>query len=321
MAWENTLISPKVQFEITEPTPEQVQTMLTTIDPDHINKTNMKQMAHICYQLGELRNPQALTTLKSLNALKLDMFDPSHNTLINAVHRALLKYNNPELVKLWIEMLGRHKPDSEIVYEIIEQLGASGDEQAVEPIKRTFFKVLDTEAAFKMAEVLRQLGDDSIYNWLKVSVNRDLQHWDRKVHIKGAIMLSLFNAPDTKQLRLPTIVRDQFDIAELYDKFRLRSPYFFSQGAERYSLRKPWFYIEHYDSSINWTNIREKATTLDGLKELLEHKNPNIQRAAAYDLASLGDKSGVHLIEQDLQANDSATRLQARPVLSELKSK
>ena len=320
LAWEKTLISPKVHFDIADPTPEQFNTMLAVVDPEKINITDRTQLAHIGLQLAELRKPEAIPKLKSLNSMNYDSFNPSDKIVMNAVHQALLKYDNPELVDLWVDMLDKHKPQSEIVLEVIKKLGETGNEQAIDPIKRIFFQVLNTEGSIKIANALSQLGDESGHNWIKTEAYRNLQHWDIKIRLKGAIMLALLDTSDTKQLRLPIIVRDQFDIVELYNDYRIRNQYFFSHLKQRISLKQPWFNIENYDSSINWTDIQEKAETLDGLKELLTHQNPTIQRAAAYDLASLGDKSGITIIERDLLANPPFTRTQARETLINLGS-
>lgn len=321
LAWEKTLISPKVQFDISEPTQEQLNTMLAVVDPEKINITDRTQIAHVGLQLAELRKPEAIPKLKSLNSINFDSFNPSDKIVMNAVHQALLKYDNPELVNLWVDMLDKHKPQSEIVLEVIKKLGETGDEQAIDPIKRIFFQVLNTEAAIKIAKALSQLGDESGHNWLKTEAYRNLQHWDIKIRLKGTIMLSLLDTSNTKQLRLPIIVRDQFDIVELYDDYRIRNQYFYSHLKQRISLKKPWFNIENYDSSIRWTDIQEKTETVEGLKGLLKHQNLTIQRAAAYDLAHLRDATGKHLIEADLHANDMRIRMHARNALSNLQMK
>jgi len=320
LAWEKMLISPKVHFDIADPTPEQFNTMLAVIDPEKINITDRTQVAHIGLQLGELRKPAALTSLRILNSMDYGMFNPSDKIVMNAIHQALLKYNQPELVKLWIEMLDKHKPDSEITLSIIKKLGASGNEQAIEPIKRIFFQVLNTEASIKAANALKQLGDESGHNWLKNEAYRNIQHWDLKKRVKGAIMLTLLNTSDKNQWRLPVMVRDQFDMVELYDRFSIRNPHYFSHIDKRISLKIPWYFVEDYHPSINWSDIREKTETIDGLKELLKHHDPIIQRAAAYDLAHLRDVSGINLIESDLHAEDMETRKHARETLIILSS-
>lgn len=320
LAWEKTLISPKVHFDIADPTPEQFNTMLAVVDPEKISVTDRTQLAHTGLQLGELRKPAALTSLKILNSVDYEMFNPSDKIVMNAVHQALLKYDKPELVKLWIEMLDKHKPQSEIALSIIKKLGETGDEQAIEPIKRIFFQVLNTEASIKIADALRQLGDESAHNWLKTEAYRNIQHWELKKRVKSAITLTLLNPSDTNKWSLPVMAEDQFDMIALYEHFSIRNPYYFSHINERISLKIPWSFVQHYDPSINWTDIREKAETLDGLKELLKHQNPIIQRAAAYDLASLGDKSGISIIERDLLANPPFTRTHARETLVNLGS-
>lgn len=320
LAWEKTLISHKVHFDISAPTPEQFNTMLAVVDTEKINITDRTQLAYVSLQLGELRKPEAIPSLKILNSMVYDMFNPSDRIIMNAVHQALLNFNKPEFVKLWIEMLNKHKPHSEITMTVIKRLAETGDEQAIEPIKRIFFQVLNSETSIKIADALRQLGDESGHNLLKTEAYRNIQHWDLKMRIKGAITLTLLNSSDTNKWRLPTLVRDKFDMVKLNDDFSIRNPYLFSHINERISLKFPWYFVEHYDPSINWTEIQEKSETLEGLKELLKYNDPIIQRAVAYDLASLGDKSGINIIEQDLQAKDSIMRINAREAITKFQS-
>ncbi len=65
----------------------------------------------------------------------------------------------------------------------------------------------------------------------------------------------------------------------------------------------------------NWAVAGAKGVTMADVEESLEHPNPTIQRAAAYQLARLGNALGVHLIQPDLYANDVETRQRARGVL------
>ena len=74
------------------------------------------------------------------------------------------------------------------------------------------------------------------------------------------------------------------------------------------------------DIGANWENINKKASHVSGLKELLEHTNLDVQRAAAYELAYFGDVSGVDLIQRDLDANEAETRMGARDVLTEIQT-
>lgn len=51
---------------------------------------------------------------------------------------------------------------------------------------------------------------------------------------------------------------------------------------------------------------------------MLDDPDVNVQKAAAYQLAFMGDAVGIHLIEQDLKANHAQIRSQARRAVSEL---
>ena len=82
-------------------------------------------------------------------------------------------------------------------------------------------------------------------------------------------------------------------------------------------MTEPWFYANNYIPHLvsDWMAIANKAATRTGLKTLLAHAHPMIQRAAAYELTYLGDASGIHLITPDLHANDVETRMEARKAL------
>ena len=137
--------------------------------------------------------------------------------------------------------------------------------------------------------ILSQLGDDSCLQWIKSVANRKLHSWDKKTRTSAAIVLSRLNQPNAKEIRLPMNLKDELSFGEIHMNYHLSRPIWFSWDIENVSLRNPWFYAEYYEANINITEIQKKAETVDGLKELLEYDNLHIQRAAAYDLASLGD--------------------------------
>lgn len=172
----------------------------------------------------------------------------------------------------------------------------------------------------ELASILSQLGDDSCLQWITSVANRKLHSSDKRKRMLAAILLSQLNKPHAKEISLPISVRDDFSIGEIHKNFHLVKPIWYTNDTEHVSLKDPWFYAKYYDGNVSITEIQKKTETVDGLKELLEHDNLHIQRAAAYDLASLGDKSCIHLIEKDLHANDSATRLHSRQTLVKLQS-
>lgn len=284
LAWPYTLISPKVPFQIEPPPADKFNEMIASIDPKLITEDNASELVKICVQLGELRKPEAIPALKKLALIKVEDRAHSLRRVRTAAGRALLKYSDLELVPTWIEMLNIVYPS----YSVIEVLGASGDARAIEPLRQIAFR--EENYAEKAVLAMQQLGDNSGVEWLKKIAFRKLRHWKENERNDGArILLRLepFKKPNYK--RLP-------------------------------DLRDPLFYAENYDLHLNWAKIYEKASTLNGLKELLKHENLIIQRTAAYQLAYRGDKSGIHFLQRDLHADDSQTRMHARDTFFKLQS-
>ena len=106
MAWEKPLISPKASFEIKEPTPMQFNAMLKMLDPNHINNYDIKQLEHVCFQLGELRKPEAIKPLKMLSSSLINVRSSSRSSLGGSAHRALLNYTDTDMTQLWPSNIG-----------------------------------------------------------------------------------------------------------------------------------------------------------------------------------------------------------------------
>ena len=320
MAWETPLISPKTSFEIKAPTPIQFNSMLKMLDPNHINNYEIKQLEHVCFQLGELRKPEAIKPLKMLSSSQIYIGSSSRSRLGVSAHRALLNYPDTDMTQDWLQILDRENIYNEVVSDAIAKLRATGDKQDIKPLLTTFLQSRNKGLSIELALILSQLGDDSCLQWLKSVADRKLRSYDKKTRISAAILLSQLKQPFAKEIRLPLSIMDDLPIVEIHKNFHLLEPIWHTSNIENVRLGNPWFYAEYFDTNFNITEIQKKAETVEGLKELLAHNNPHIQRAAVYDLASLGDKSGVHLIEKDLHANDSATRIHARQILVKLQS-
>lgn len=320
MAWENPLVSPQASFEIKAPTPMQFNSMLKMLDPNHINNYEIKQLEHVCFQLGELRKPDAIKPLKMLSSSQIYIRSSSRSRLGVSAHRALLNYPDTDMTQEWLQILDRENIYNEVVSDAIAKLRTTGDKQDIKPLLTTFLQSRNKGLSIELALILSQLGDDSCLRWLKSVADRKLRSYDKKTRISAAILLSQLKQPFAKAIRLPLRIRDDLSIVEIHKNFHLLEPIWHTSDIENVRLGNPWFYAEYFDTNFNITEIQKKAETVDGLKELLAHNNPHVQRAAAYDLASLGDKSGVHLIEKDLHANDSATRIHARQILVKLQS-
>ena len=320
MAWEQPLVSPKASFEIKAPTPMQFNSLLKMLDPNHINNYDIKQLEHVCFQLGELRKPDAIKPLKMLSSSQIYIRSSSRSRLGVSAHRALLNYPDTDMTQEWLQILDRENIYNEVISDAIYKLRTTRDKQNIKPLLTTFLQSRNKGLSIELALILNQLGDDSCLQWLKSVANRKLRSYDKKTRISAAILLSQLKQPFAKEIRLPLSIMDDLPIVEIHKNFHLLEPIWHTSNIENVRLGNPWFYAEYFDTNFNITEIQKKAETVDGLKELLAHNNPHIQRAAAYDLASLGDKSGVHLIEKDFHANDNATRIHARQILVKLQS-
>ena len=288
-AWSDTIISPKVHFNIEPPPVDKFNQMTASIDPKLITEANAKEIVKTCYQLGELRNPDAIPALKKLVLINIEDYD-HHFPMVQAMaEEGLLKFSDSELLQTWIEIFNRKRTYPNADYSnFIKVLGASGDARAIQLLRQIAFCPSNDGQPESAALALQRLGDNSAVEWFTKVAYRKLRHWKKEERRKGVWIL---NRLYPRQEQITT---------------RL------------HNLRNPQFYAENYDLYLNWAVIREKAGTVSGLKELMQHTNPIIQRAAAYELAYRGDTAGIHFIQQDLQANDSKTRLHARNTLVEL---
>ena len=217
---------------------------------------------------------------KAIPLLKKLALDSERNPVLREwALNALAKFTAPKLTPFWSQMLDRSHVSQTLA---IKALRANGDARALELLRRIAFGE-DSDTA---ALALQQHGDDSAVEWLTALAQRKLRHWNAKQRQKGAVTLSRLQPSNTQTQR-------------------------------RNVLTEPWFYANNYVPHLvsDWEAIADKAATRPGLKTLLAHADPMIQRAAAYELTYLGDVSGIHLITPDLHANDVETRMEAREAL------
>ena len=258
------------------------------IEPPTVDEVN-RMLALMETQLEtEEHRIEAIRTLHQLGELRLPKAIPLLKKLAldserNPVLRkqalnALAKFTAPNLTPFWIQMLDRLQSQT----LAIKALSANGDARALEALRRIAFRE-DSDTA---ALALQQLGDDSAVEWLTALAQRKLRHWNRRRRVEGAVTLNRLQPSNTQIQR-------------------------------RNVLTNPWFYANNYVPHLvlDWEAIADKAASRTGLKTLLAHAHPMIQRAAAYELTYLGDVSGIHLITPDLHANDVQTRMEAREAL------
>ena len=251
---------------------------------ERVDANNFGDVGRTYHQLCELNKSGLFPALKTRALIPLDKFGRYEPTSVAQwLGGKFIKLSKTELVTKCIEMIGEDG--------MVQVLTAIGDERAIEPMQMMAI-IGSADAAF----ALQQFGDDKFVKWCSELAKRGLLHWKKEERVEAAETLRTLQQPS---------------------HFKPWS------REHRNALTVQGFYEKNESPELtsNWAEIIEKAVTIPGLKALLKHEIPAVRRGAAYELAYLGDKSGVHLVEEDLHANDVETRMHARKVLSELKSK
>jgi len=127
-----------------------------------------------------------------------------------------------------------------------------------------------------VAKALKKLGDNKGIEWMKKRALRKLKHWDAEKRQDAVRILSRIHEIDGIRTAL----------ADKDPEMREEAKYWFKAVAEKIGI------VE--------------------LKSMLMDPDHNVQKAVAYQLAILSNPTGLHLIEQDLYANDVRTRRYAR---------
>ena len=290
MAWTGMLTSPQVHFDIAPPTAEQLNAMLALINAKPNTEASRVEAMKACHQLGELRRSEAIPALKKL---ALVYSDGDHD-IREAALLALAKFANRDLTPMWIEMLD----DGGYTYPCaLKGFLKSKDPRAIEPLRRIIFRA--GSEATDAALTLQKLGDDSGVEWLREIAWRKLQHRDEKTRKDGTWILRRLQPRRNEQ------------------ESRYNQP----PDPQRI-LTDAWFsaMVNDRQIALNWLAAGAKAVTVTDVEGLLKHSNPAIQRTAAYELARLGNASGIYLIQPDLYADDAQTRAKARVALLRARS-
>lgn len=250
---------------------------------ERIDADDIVDAGRTYHQLCELNKSGLFPALKTRALIPLDKFSRYEPTSVAQwLGMRFIKLSKDELVPKCIEMIGEDG--------MVQVLTEIADARAIEPLRQ-----MAIMGSAEASLALQQLGDDSTIKWCKQLGQRKLLHWKKEERAKGAEMLRILQQPSN-------IKRWSWE--------------------HQNAITVRWFYDKNDSPSLasNWAEIIEKAVTLEGLKELLKHEISAVRRGAAYELAYLGDKSGVHLIEPDLHANDVQTRMHARDTLLKLQS-
>jgi HEAT repeat protein len=278
--WVGVLTSQEICFEIAPPSAQRLDAMIADIDIKKITrfKKAWVKAPDICYRLGEIRNPAAIKALQALALYKPTASvkrQDKYLHLADSIRAAALKALASFPLSELTPMWIELLDDGSVQEIVIDALTKIGNPRAIEPLRHLIFSGSDNP--IKVALALKELGDDKGVEWLRKSALRKLKHWDQKQRQDAVRILSLIHKSDGIRIAL----------ADKHPEVRA--------AAAGY-----------------WLKTVAEDIGVAELESMLTDPNTNVQKAVAYQLASLGNEAGLHLIQQDLNANDVKTRRAAR---------
>ncbi len=280
-------ITGQTHYTIKPPTTDYVKAILDQIEADKI-----KNIDETYYELSELKKSGILPSLQTRALIPV-----KPNKIY--VNSRFLKLSNTEFIEKFENL------NVPITQTTANYLANIGDKSSIKILQQ---KVIRGNVYAALA--LKKLGDGTYIPWCKQLAKGMLMREGKYAPYKGAkILLSLHEVPkiDLPEHKYDNLISVPENNTTVYDD----------------AITHPTFY-ERNDTlqlAAQWHQIAEKAATIDGLKQLLTHDITAVRRGAAYQLAYFNNDAGIHIIQDDLQANDSTKRYNAGRVLVKLKSK
>ncbi len=293
--WSGTVTSQEIGFGVSPPSPQQFKAMIDHIDMPITRMYRFDKAHGICRRLGELQDASTIEALQRLalyqppkpvgreKSEKRKRIRREREKLSEVALEALAEIPARELIPMWMELLsGKEWRKREIALDALVKLRHP---RLIEQYRRQLFSMgsypIYTNST-KSAFALRDLGDNMGVEWLQALALRRLKHWDTKERQNAA--------------RILTQIRDSSGI---------RSALADEDPDVRQQARS-WLYAVAEDMDVA------------AITSMLDDLDVNVQKAAAYQLAVMGNEAGIHLIEQDLKANHAQIRSQARYAMSAL---
>ncbi|MFC1712401.1 HEAT repeat domain-containing protein [Candidatus Poribacteria bacterium] len=293
--WSDTLTSQEVTFEVSPPSPQQLKAMMEHIDMPITRMYRFDKAHEICHRLGELQDASTIEALQRLalyqppkpvgreKSEKRKRIRREREKLSEAALESLARIPARELIPMWVKLLSNKEwRKREITLDALAQFRHP---RLIEQHRRQLFSMgsypiytNSTGSAF----VLRDLGDNMGVDWLQSLALRRLTHRDTKERQNAVKILT-----------------------QIGDSAGIRSALADEDPDVRRQARS-WLYAVAEDMGIA------------AITPMLDDPDVNVQKAAAYQLAVMGNEAGIHLIQQDLKANHVQIRRQARDAMSAL---
>ncbi len=282
-SWKWKLESNELTFRVKHPSRWRFMKILRNAKLSNADdETTFYEALKACKKLGELRSKLGISDLK-----KIAFYKPSDDSNIIKFRKdelsysaltALSKTESKILIPDWIKLL--KEEDTKKREIALDALVRLKHPVAIETLRHQVFDYGSSPAgpAFK----LKELGYNDGIEWINKIMTKKIKHWNVEESYKAVMTL--------REIRSTRGVREALTSREM----RIRE--------------------------IGYFWLQEIATDIgvDRLKEMLKDINRNVKIASAYQLARLGDTSGLDLIRQDLNAVSVETRERARNIIIEL---
>jgi HEAT repeat protein len=326
------LVSDTLEFVLRRPSRAYVDDLLAEIAPDTITDERVfasesapdghtvvnrkrrdspvyRSIHQPLYELGPLRDPKAVATLRALVRLPQDRPDLElASSVAWSAMRALAHYDTPDPVPMCIRLLGDRDDFAE------RRLAELGGPTAMEALRAHAVGSRGGAAAKALTDlgdptVLRAMQDEA----LNGTAPDDESKWRRpkvwELLLPGETLMDrLHHAHPAVRSQALWTARKEGRVDVLAAGTTNADPRIRRQAIDSLS-----------DGHGPMDEPGEHTLRIDALKRALTDADPHIRSAAAKELANQGDDTGENQLRTDLYAIDSKTRRAAREALRQLR--
>ncbi|MGB9597119.1 MAG: HEAT repeat domain-containing protein, partial [Candidatus Poribacteria bacterium] len=282
-SWKGKLVSNEVTFKIRHPSRWHYMKILRNARISNADEEiTFYEASKACKKLGELKSKAGISDLKKIAFYKFSddsgIIKSRKEELSYSALTALAKTESRILIPDWLKLL---KDDNIRKREIaIDALVRLKHPTAIEILKHQVFDYGSSPA--EPALKLKELGYNDGIEWINKIMPKRIKHWNIEVSFNAVITL--------QKIHSIRGIRDALTSKEL--KIR--------------------------EAGYSWIQEVAEDLGINRLTEMLKDIDPNVKKASAYQLARLGNASGLELIKQDLDAVNSEIRKRAKSIIIEL---
>lgn len=281
--WKQKLESNEIKFKVKHPSRWRFMKILRNARLSNADdEVTFHEALKACKKLGELRSKMGISDLKKIAFYKTNsdsgIIKSRKEELSYSALSALAKTESKMLIPDWIKLL--KDKDAKKREIALDAVVRLKHPSAVEILRHHVFDYGSSPA--EPALKLKELGYNDGIEWINKIMPKRIRHWNTEESYRAVMTL--------QKIRSSRGIRD----ALTSNDAKIR------------------------EAGYLWLQDIAEDMGIDRLTEMLKDINPNVKRAAAYQLAKLGNASGLDLIKQDLDAVDTETRERARNTIKEL---